>query len=81
MSNNAPDYEDTWTELVKWAKGIKGAKVYNERIVASNLEFLQSGEIYLALRVFDVDGEPVNIRVAENRTPEQMKAIIESLEG
>lgn len=78
MSNNAPDYENnlvfpptiTWTELVEWAKGVKGAKVYDGYFVIDDLQFMNTGEIWIYWEDY---------KLAENRTPAQMQTIIKAL--
>lgn len=88
MSNNAPDYEDdlvfpptiTWTELVEWAKEIDGVEIYdNYCIIANDLEFFDTGDIYLHVDTYDIDGNLVIPCIAVNRTPEQMKIVLENL--
>ena len=90
MSNNAPDYGDnlvfepemTWEELVEWVKKSvdkdnicihnEGGYI-NEEIQIEKFIFTRTGCIYF--ENFDYEDEIV----FENRTPENMQAIIKAL--
>ena len=84
MSNNTPDYNDnlvftptiTWSDLVEWVKEIDGVEIYNNYcIIAYDLEFFDTGHV----DTYDIDGNLVIPCIAVNRTPEQMKIILENL--
>ena len=86
--NNEPDYKDnlvfepklTWEELCEWVRSIatklieKGEtlSMYSEDFfLINNLCFCKCGNILTNERFY----------IAENKTPEQMKTIIEALWG
>ena len=79
MSNNAPDYEDlafepkmTWEELKGYAKQ---NKLYRPHVTRD--------DFFIGSMFFRYNGEirANGIIIAENKTPEQMKTIIEALWG
>lgn len=81
------DYEDlafkpkmTWEDFIDFAQKNGGA-LYLGCVVYKNLEFLCTGEICLHEDVFDNNGNDISIDIAENRSYEQMKTIIENLYG
>lgn len=87
MSNNEPDYKEnlvfepkmTWEELVKkygceddddfFFKSMGGDKYFS---------FYKDGQIVV---MYTYNGYESRIILAENKTPEQMKTIIEALWG
>lgn len=54
------------------------SKVFSHKLVEDNI-IAEELSLKERLRVYDIDGDPVDIKIAEKRTPEQMKSIMKNL--
>lgn len=82
--DNTPDYNDnlafkpelTWEELCEWAKEKKYQADFKlDAIVLRNVVALtMAGDVL-------INAKTCLVQIADNRTPEQMKTIIEALWG